>query len=82
VLAGFEQVVLEHALSHPWHGATRVEQELGLKGILVSSGEGAWVWQRNGLLIQHERLLRLEKVIGSERSNLTRSRQLPVAKPS
>ena len=40
----------------PVHGATRVEQELRLKGIQVSSGGVRAVWQRNSLLTKHERL--------------------------
>ena len=31
-----EAAILAHALEHPCHGATRVEQELRLKGIEVS----------------------------------------------
>ena len=53
--------ILDHALEHPCHGATRVEQELGFKGIAVSSGGVRGVWQRHNLLTKHERLLRLEK---------------------
>lgn len=56
-----ETAILSHALDHPCHGATRVEQELRLKGIAVSSGGVRGVWQRHGLLTKHERLLRLEK---------------------
>src|SRR5437773_12119842 len=33
-----ETAILDHALEHPCHGSTRVEQELRLKGIQVSSG--------------------------------------------
>jgi transposase InsO family protein len=53
--------VLDHALEHPCHGATRVEQELRLKGLSVSSGGVRGVWQRHNLLTKHDRLLRLEK---------------------
>lgn len=56
-----EQAVLAHALDHPCHGALRVEQELRLKGLAVSSGGVRGVWQRHNLLTKHERLLRLEK---------------------
>lgn len=61
VPAEIEQAVLAHALDHPCHGALRVEQELRLKGLAVSSGGVRGVWQRHGLLTKHERLLRLEK---------------------
>ena len=56
-----ETAILDHALAHPCHGPTRVEQELRLKGIQVSSGGVRGAWMRNGLLTKHERLLRLEK---------------------
>ena len=56
-----EQAVLDHALDHPCHGALRVEQELRLKGLQVSSGGVRGVWQRHSLLTKHDRLLRLEK---------------------
>ncbi len=61
VPAVIEQAVLDHALAHPCHGALRVEQELRLKGLAVSSGGVRGVWQRHNLLNKHERLLRLEK---------------------
>ena len=38
VAAEIETAILDHALEHPCHGSTRVEQELRLKGIAVSSG--------------------------------------------
>ncbi len=38
VAAQSEAAILEHALQHPCHGALRVEQELRLQGIQVSSG--------------------------------------------
>lgn len=56
-----EDAILGHCLDHPCHGAVRVEQELRLKGIQVSSGGVRGVWQRHDLLTKHERLLRLEK---------------------
>ena len=61
VPAEIEAAVLAHALDHPCHGALRVEQELRLKGLAVSSGGVRGVWQRHNLLTKHERLLRLEK---------------------
>jgi transposase InsO family protein len=61
VPAEIEAAVLAHGLEHPCHGCTRVEQELRLKGLQVSSGGVRGVWQRHGLLTKHERLLRLEK---------------------
>lgn len=61
VPAEIEQAVLAHGLDHPCHGALRVEQELRLKGLAVSSGGVRSVWQRHNLLTKHERLLRLEK---------------------
>ncbi len=54
-----EAAILEHAIQHPCHGAIRVEQEMRLQGIQVSSGGVRGVWQRHGLLTKHERLLRL-----------------------
>jgi len=44
VAAEIEAAILDHALAHPCHGATRVEQELRLKGLQVSSGgvHGGW----------------------------------------
>jgi transposase InsO family protein len=71
VSAEIEQAILDHALAHPCHGATRVEQELRLKGIQVSSGGVRGVWQRNGLLTKHERLLRLEKATAERKIELT-----------
>ena len=61
VPAGIEEAVLAHGLDHPCHGALRVEQELRLKGLAVSSSGIRGVWQRHNLLTKHERLLRLEK---------------------
>jgi len=61
VPAEIETAVLDHAMDNPCHGATRVEQELRLKGLSVSSGGVRGVWQRHNLLTKHERLLRLEK---------------------
>ncbi len=66
-----EKAILDHALAHPCHGATRVEQELRLKGVQVSSGGVRGVWQRNGLLTKHERLLRLEKSTAERKVELT-----------
>jgi hypothetical protein len=54
--------VLAHGLDHPCHGALRVEQELRLKGLAVSSsGIRGATGSGTILLIKHERLLRLEK---------------------
>jgi transposase InsO family protein len=61
VAEAVEQVVLDHALAHPCHGALRVANELALKGVQVSSSGVRGVWSRHGLLSKHERLLRLEK---------------------
>ena len=66
-----EKAVLDHALDHPCHGALRVEQELRLKGIAVSSGGVRGVWQRHDLLTKHERLLRLEKATAERKMELT-----------
>lgn len=66
-----EQAVLDHALEHPCHGYLRVEQELRLKGLQVSSGGVRGVWQRHGLLNKHDRLLRLEKATAERRIELT-----------
>lgn len=61
VPAEIETAILDHALDNPCHGATRVEQELRLKGIAVSSGGVRGVWARHNLTTKLERLLRLEK---------------------
>lgn len=66
-----EKAILDHALDHPCHGATRVEQELRLKGVQVSSGGVRGVWQRHNLLTKHERLLRLEKATTERKIELT-----------
>jgi len=71
VAAEIEQAVLDHALVHPCHGAVRVEQELRLKGIQVSSGGVRGVWQRHDLLTKHQRLLRLEKTTAERKIELT-----------
>lgn len=70
VSAEIEQAVLDHALAHPCHGCTRVEQELRLTGIQVSAGGVRGVWQRHGLLTKHERLLRLEKATAERKIEL------------
>jgi transposase InsO family protein len=66
-----ETAILDHALAHPCHGPTRVEQELRLKGIQVSAGGVRGVWMRSGLLTKHERLLRLEKATAERKIELT-----------
>jgi transposase InsO family protein len=66
-----ETAILDHALAHPCHGALRVEQELRLRGLQVSSGGVRGVWQRHGLLTKHDRLLRLEKATSDRRIELT-----------
>ena len=71
VPAEIEKAVLDHALSHPCHGALRVEQELRLRGLQVSSGGVRGVWQRHDLLTKHERLLRLEKATAERTIELT-----------
>lgn len=70
VSAEIETAVLDHALAHPCHGSTRVEQELRLQGIAVSSGGVRGVWQRHNLLTKHERLLRLEKATAERKIEL------------
>jgi transposase InsO family protein len=71
VAAEIEAAILDHALAHPCHGATRVEQELRLKGLQVSSGGVRGVWMRHNLLTKHERLLRLEKATAERTITLT-----------
>lgn len=71
VPAEIEEAVLAHALAHPCHGALRVEQELRLRGLQVSSGGVRGVWMRHGLLTKHERLLRLEKTTAERSIELT-----------
>lgn len=65
-----ETAILAHALEHPCHGSTRVEQELRLKGIAVSSGGVRGVWQRHNLLAKHDRLLRLDKTTADRKIEL------------
>jgi transposase InsO family protein len=72
VPAEIEEAVLAHALEHPCHGALRVEQELRLRGLQVSSGGVRGVWQRHGLLTRHERLLGLEKATAERTIELSR----------
>lgn len=69
--AEIETAILDHALEHPCHGATRVEQELRLRGIQVSSGGVRGVWIRNGLATKHERLLRLERTTAERKVQLS-----------
>ncbi len=71
VPAEIEEAVLAYALDHPCHGALRVEQELRLKGVQVSSGGVRGVWQRHNLLTKQERLLRLEKATAERPFELT-----------
>ena len=71
VSAEIEQAVLDHALDHPCHGALRVEQELRLKGVQVSSGGIRGVWQRHNLLTKHDRLLRLERATATRKIELS-----------
>lgn len=70
VSGAVEQAILEHALAHPRHRPMRVGQELVLRGIQVSSGGVRGVWQRHGLLIRHEHLLRLEKATAERQISL------------
>lgn len=70
VPAETEAAILDHALDNPCHGAMRVEQELRLKGIAVSSGGVRGVWARHNLLTKHERLLRLEKATSERKIEL------------
>jgi hypothetical protein len=69
--AEIEAAILDHALAHPCHGCTRVEQELRLQGVQVSSGGVRGVWQRHNLLTKHERLLRLEKTTAERQLTLS-----------
>lgn len=66
-----EKAILDHALEHPCHGALRVEQELRLNGLQVSSGGVRGVWARHDLATRHERLLRLEKATAERKIKLT-----------
>lgn len=53
--------ILAYSLEFPTHGPVRVAQQLALQGVQVSSGGVRGVWNRNGILTRHERLLRLER---------------------
>jgi transposase InsO family protein len=55
-----EKAILDYCLQYPTHGCFRVSDELALAGTQVSSNGVRGVWERNGLLTKHERLLRLE----------------------
>ncbi|CAJ1788902.1 IS481 family transposase ISAs19 [Aeromonas dhakensis] len=44
VAPGIEQAILDYALTRPTHGLLRVEQELALQGINVSTGGVRGVW--------------------------------------
>jgi hypothetical protein len=46
VAAEIETAIIYHALEHPGHGAMRVEQEIRLTGVQVSSGGTRGVWMR------------------------------------
>jgi hypothetical protein len=81
VAAEIETAILDHALEHPCHGSTRVEQEMRLKGIAVSSGGVRGVWQRHGLLTKHERLLRLEKATAERKIELKEDQIRLLASP-
>jgi transposase InsO family protein len=67
----FKTAILDHALAHPCHGATRVEQELRLRGVQVSSGGGRGVRKRHNLPTKHERQLRLEKAAAERKRELS-----------
>lgn len=56
-----EKAILDYCLEFPTHGSLKVSQQLHLKGSAVGSGAVRGIWQRNGLLSKHQRLLRLEK---------------------
>jgi transposase InsO family protein len=71
VPAEIEQAVLDHAMTHPCHGALRVQQELRLKGVQVSSAGVRGVWHRHDLLTKHKRLLRLEKATAERQIELS-----------
>lgn len=71
VSAEIETAVLAQAMDHPCYGALRVEHELRMRGLQVSSGGVRGVWQRHDLLTKHERLLRLEKATGERRLELS-----------
>lgn len=66
-----EKAILQHSLECPSHGCMRVAEELGLKGIQVSSGGVRGVWSRHNLLTRHERLLRLEKTVSKQKIELS-----------
>jgi hypothetical protein len=66
-----QQAILEHALAHPCHGRMSIAQELVLRCIQkVFSGGVHRVWQRHGLLTEHDRLLRQEKITGERQVSL------------
>jgi transposase InsO family protein len=66
-----EKTILDHSLEFPTRGPLRVAQELGLKGIQVSSGGVRGVWSRHNLLSRFDRLLRLEEYAGRKKMTLT-----------
>jgi len=66
-----EKTILDYSLEFPTRGPLRVAQELGLKGIQVSSGGVRGVWSRHNLLSRFDRLLRLEEHAGRKKMTLT-----------
>ena len=69
-----EKAILDHSLHHATHGPLRVSQELQLKGVQVSSGGVRGVWSRHNLLSKHDRLLRLEKAVSTQKIELNEFR--------
>jgi transposase InsO family protein/transposase-like protein len=55
-----EKAVLDYCLQFPTQGQTRVSQQLLFKGVQIGVGALRGIWQRHNLLLQHQRLLRLE----------------------
>lgn len=66
-----EKAILNYSLSNPTHGAMRVADQLKLTGVMVSSAGVRGVWNRHNLLLRHQRLLRFEEHVRSEKVELT-----------
>lgn len=66
-----EKAILEYCLKSPTHGPVRVANQLVLQGIQVSAGGVRGVWSRHEMLTKHDRLLRLEKTVREQNSELS-----------
>ena len=73
VASYIEQAVLSYSLEFPTHGHVRVANELGRKGIVISSGGVRCVWLRHDIHLKGLRLKRLEQWAADNAGILTES---------